>query len=214
MRRFTVPAGFAHGRCSRASPPTLARSRTEEPVRIGNIAAKALGALVVLAMLFFGLKSCTVSIWQSADKANSYAVVGGDNRSLRVVFLPHNETMIWYTDPANDFIEGVLTKMRGTYGTHYVWRLWKVEGPGVMFGYRIYPPDTEPIMMEITVLERFMQGRGAPTFPSVGNRTHQVILFGPNAIRFQDMWLQKEPDNPKLVDLLRSKLKNGSAAPN
>lgn len=182
-------------------------------MRIGDIAAKALSALVVLAMLVFGLKSCTVSVWQSADKANSYAVVGGDSRSFRVVFLPHNETIIWYKDPANDFIEGVLTKMRGTYGTHYVWRLWKVEGPGVTFGYRIYPSDTEPIMMEVTVLERFIQGRGDPTFPSVGNRTHQVILFGRNAIRFQDMWLQKEPDDPELVALLQSKLRNGSSAP-
>jgi hypothetical protein len=63
--------------------------------------------------------------------------------------------MIWHFDLANKSSEGVLTKMFGTPGTHYFWRLWHFDGPIGTFGYRIYPPDTEPVRIEIEVLEKF-----------------------------------------------------------
>ena len=51
--------------------------------------------------------------------------------------------------------------MRGSYGTHYFWRLWHIDGPGVFFGYRIYhPEDVEPVMMEIETLDKYVEGRG------------------------------------------------------
>ena len=167
-----------------------------------NIASKIGIGLFVVVLVFFGLKGCVVTIWSSPKSPEIYSIEGEDGRVMSMIFLPKHETMIWHFDPAHKTAEGVLTKMRGSYGTHYFWRLWHVEGPGITFGYRIYPPDTEPVHMEITVIERFISGRGNPRFPEKGERTHQVLLFGKDALKFQSMWLRRGPDDPEMVKTL------------
>ena len=167
-------------------------------------------ALVILAILLFGLKGCVVTIWKSSNTPTTYAIHGSDGRSLAMIFLPKNETIMLYTEDKAEFMEAALTKMRGTYGTHYFWRVWSVEDPdtvGGLFGYRIYPDGAEPVVMETTVLEKFIHGSSKPTLRSEGDRTHPVILFSENAVRFEDMWLEKEPTNPELVRALIGKLK-------
>ena len=171
-----------------------------------DIASKIGIGIFVVAFLFFGLKGCVVTIWSSPKTPEIYSIEGQDGRVMSMIFLPKHETMIWNFDPANESAEGVLTKMRGSFGSHYFWRFWHIEGPGITFGYRIYPSDTEPVHMEITVLERFMSGRGNPGFPEKGDRTHQVLLFGKDVVKFQSMWLLKEPDNPEMVQTLLAKL--------
>ena len=148
-----------------------------------------MGVVFVVVFLFFGLKGCVVTGWSSPKTPETYSIQGQDGRIMLMIFLPKHETIIWHIDPENESVEGVLTKMRGTYGTHYIWRLWHVEGPGITFGYRIYPPETEPVNMEITVIERFMSGSINPGFPDKGDRTHQMLLFGKDVVKFQDMWL-------------------------
>jgi len=175
-----------------------------------GIASRIGTALVILAILFFGLKGCVVTVWKSSDAPTTYAIHGSDGRSLAMIFLPENETIMLYTEDKAEFMEAALTKMRGTYGTHYFWRLWSVEGPGTgggLFGYRIYPEGAEPVVMETTVLKKFIHGSSKPTLRSEGDRTHPVILFSKNAVRFEDMWLEKEPTNPELVRALMGKLK-------
>ena len=97
-----------------------------------------------------------------------------------MIFLPKHETILLYTEQKGDFIEAALTQMHGTYGTHYFWRLWSVEGPGVgggLFGYRLYPDDARPVVMETTVLKKFVHGSSKSTLRTEGDRTHPVILF-------------------------------------
>jgi len=175
-----------------------------------DIAGKVGIGIVIVTFLFFGLKGCVVTIWNSPKSPEVYSIQGQDGRVMSMIFLPKNETMIWHFDPANESAEGVLTKMRGSYGTHYFWRLWHVEGPGITLGYRIYPSDTEPVHMEITVLERFMSGRGDAGFPKKGERMHQVLLFGKDVVKFQSMWLRRVPDDPQMVQSLLTKLVRGT----
>jgi hypothetical protein len=171
-----------------------------------DIASKIGIGLIVVVFLFFGTRSCEVTIWSSPKSPEIYKSEGQDGRTLLMIFLPKNETMIWHSDPVNGTVEGVLTKMRGSYGTHYFWLLWHVEGPGITFGYRVYPPDTKPVHMEITVLERYMSGKGNPGFPAKGEPTHQILLFGKDTVQFQDTWLRREPDDPEMVWSLLAKL--------
>lgn len=171
-----------------------------------DVASKIGIGLLVAVFLLFGLKGCVVTIWSSPKSPEIYTIEGQDGRGMSMIFLPKNETMIWHFDPAQKTVEGVLTKMRGSYGTHYFWRLWHVEGPGITFGYRIYPSDTEPVHMEIAVLERYMSGTGNPAFPAKGDRTNQVLLFGKDTVQFQSMWLKRRPDDPEMVQSLLAKL--------
>ena len=60
-------------------------------------------------------------------------------------------------------------------------------------------------------IERFMSGKGNPSFPDKGDRSHQVLLFGKDVVKFQSMWFLKEPDNPEMIQALLSKL-GGSKA--
>jgi hypothetical protein len=175
-----------------------------------HIASKIGTAAIVLFILFFGLKGCVVTIWKAPTEPTTYAVHGSDGRSLAAIFLPKNETVLLYTEEKTGFIEAALKRMRGTYGTHYFWRLWSIEGPGVtggLFGYRIYPDDARPVVMETTVMKKFIHGSSKPTLRSEGDRTHPVILFSKNAVRFEDMWLAKEPTDPQLVQNLLRNLK-------
>jgi hypothetical protein len=178
---------------------------TESIRKLKEVLSKgAVGVLVILFILF-GLKGCVLSLWTSPKEPISYSVEGADKRSFRVTFLPNQETMIWYVDPSKPIIEGVLTRMRGSYGTHYFWRLWHIDGPGVFFGYRIYPDDVEPVMMEIETLDKYVEGRGNSSFSNIGSTSHQVLLFGKNQMMYQNMWLAREAPNPQADLALRSK---------
>ena len=81
-------------------------------------------------------------------------------------------------------------------------RLWKVEGPGITFGYRFYPTGTKPVHMEMTVLEKLIQTDGDAVFPEKGDTTYSVLLFGPDCVKFEGMWLQREEVDPQTVETL------------
>ncbi len=67
-------------------------------------------------------------------------------------------------------------------------------------------------MMEMTVLEKFVHGRTDPALPPVGKQTYALILFAKDAIQFQDMWMQKQPDDPEIIAALQAKLGRGPGA--
>lgn len=174
-----------------------------------GMARKIGTGLVILTVLFFGLKACVVTVWKSPDTPTTYAIHGSDGRSLTMIFLPKNETILLYMAAEAGFKEAALVKMRGTYGTHYFWRLWSIDGPGTgggLLGYRLYPEGAEPVVMETTVLKKFVRGTSESTLRNEGDRTHPVILFSKDAVRFEGMWLEKEPTKPELVQALLSKL--------
>ena len=176
---------------------------------MSNFASKIGTSLVIVLILFFGLKSCILTVWESPKQPTTYAIHGSDGRSLAMIFLPKNETIFLYAEEKTDFIETSLTKMRGTYGTHYFWRLWKIDESGVggnLFGFRIYPEESKPVIMETTVLKKFIHGSSTPTLGNEGEITNPTILFNTNAVRFGDMWLEEEPTNPNLVKSLLIKL--------
>lgn len=174
-----------------------------------NVASKIGAGLLVVFIAFFGLKGCVITVWMSPSEPTTYALHGKDGRSLATVFLPDNETLILYMESQTPYTEAVLTKMRGSFGTHYFGRLWNVDGPGGngLFGYRIFPEGARPVTMETTVLKKFTQGSSKPTLRAEGDKTTAVLLFTDDAVRFQDMWLEKEPTDRELVQTLLKQLK-------
>ena len=167
-----------------------------------NIASKLGIVAFVLFIAFVGLKSCMVTVWTSPTEPTTYSVRGSDGRSLSIIFLPKHETLFLYTVENGRFSEAALAEVRGTYGTHYFWRIWRIEGPGIaggLFGYRLYPVGEKPVIMETTVLKKVVHATVKPTLPSEGERTHLLILFSDNAIRFEGMSLHKEPTDTNLV---------------
>jgi hypothetical protein len=169
----------------------------------GSPLAKGAVGLIFVVFLLLGLKGCVVSIWTPEKESVSYVIEGEDKRSMRITFFPNHETMIWYNDPSGPRMEGVLTRMRGTYGTHYFGPLWKIDGPGVFFGYRIYDEDVRPVMMEIRIIDKFMQGRGDSSFRNTDSTTNQIVLFGKGRLQYLDMWFVQERPNPDVDKKLR-----------
>ena len=169
----------------------------------------SLGLLIVI-VTFFGLKGCLVTIWSSPKSPETYAVSNPDGRVLSLVFLPKQETIMFYTPDSGDSVEISLTKMCGTYGTHYFWRLWSVDGPGYfggLLGYRIFPEGYEPVVMETTVLRKFQHGSKKTVLSAEGERTHPLILFSKNAIQFEGMTLEKLENNPVFIGSLLEKVR-------
>lgn len=162
-------------------------------------------AAIIIVFLFFGLKGFVMTVWSAPKSPETYTIHGSDNRSMVMTFLPKHQTMIWYFDPNTDFVEGILTEMKGTYGTHYFWNLWHIEGPGISFGYRLYPGNTEPVVMEMKILKKYISGRKNPTFPDAGATAYSVLLFGKEEVRYEDMWLKKTTSDPQFIDALMSK---------
>jgi hypothetical protein len=174
-----------------------------------NVASKIGAGLFIAVIAFFGLKGCVVAVWKSPGEPTTYALHGKDGRSLATIFLPGNETLILYMESQTPYTEAALTAMRGSFGTHYFWRLWNVDVPGGNgpFGYRIFPEGARPVTMETTVLRKFTQGSSKPTLRSEGDTTTAVLLFTDNAVRFQDMWLEKEPTDREFVQSVLKQLK-------
>jgi hypothetical protein len=181
---------------------------TEITVQVLKKTASKLGVgIVALFILFMGLKGCAVTTWTSPSEPTTYAVRGADGRSMVMIFLPKHETYIAYTEQKANQMEIALTRMRGSYATHYFWRLWGLEGPRAgLLGYRIYPPSTKPIEMEISVLNKYLQGSETPSLQPKGDRTNVIMLFSDNAVRFEGMWLRRESTNPQLLGELRQRV--------
>jgi hypothetical protein len=174
--------------------------------RVGKTVAIA---IFVLAILFFGFKGCLVTVWLSPDTPTTYAVRGADGRSLSLILLPKNEAILLYVEDKTGSIEAARVRMRGTYGTHYFWRLWHLEGPGAtggLFVYNLFPEGAEPVEMETTFLRRFHHGTSTPTLRAQGDRTNSVIVFSPSAVKFEGMWLQKESTSDELLHSLIAEL--------
>ena len=165
--------------------------------KLKNTAPSILGIGVILLIGIIGLKGCIVTTWSSPDTIQTYAIEGADGRFGMVVFMPKNETMMWYTDPDQEKLEGVLVRMRGTYGTHYIGPLWRVEGPGVLIGIRWCPGGAKPVMMELETLNKHMEGPGDPYFPNVGKTNHEVLLFAGDRIKISNMWFHRVPTDEK-----------------
>lgn len=174
-----------------------------------NIISTIIGVFLVCLFLFFGLKGCLIVAWESQKDPTAYSVRGVDGREMTIVFLPEHETMIWYVDPNSKHVEGVLTKMRGTYGTHYVGPLWRIDGPhaGGLFGFRLLSTGQEPIHMEIIVLDKYIEGRGESSFLKTGETSYTVILKEKNKINFQNMWLESINLEPTMIGQLRAMFK-------
>jgi hypothetical protein len=174
-----------------------------------GILSKVVTIAFVIAFLFFGMKGCVVTTWKPPAEPTTFSVRGADGRSLSMIFLPDSTTLIVYTEEKTGSFEAALTEMRGTFGTHYFWRLWNVDGPDSIAGlpgYRIYPPGAQPVVMETTVIKKFVHGTAKPALRTEGDRTHPVILFSENAVRFEDMWLQKEPTDIDGLDALKRQI--------
>jgi hypothetical protein len=174
--------------------------------RARTILPKALTALFLLGFAVFGLKGCIVTVWRSPAEPTTYGIRGVDGRSLYMVLMPENETLIWYRDPSMPSEEIVLAKMRGEHATHYLGSLWHVEAPRFVFGYRLYPADSEPIVMETEYLKKSWDGQGKECLQRAGRTTRSVFLFRDDAVQFADMWLRKEPTDEALVEGLLAKV--------
>ncbi len=166
--------------------------------------------LLVITYAYFGFKSMVYTGWVAPTYPTTYSVQGSDGRSLTMIFLSNNKTYIMYIDEEKDYIEIALEQMRGAYATHYFWRLWYLDGAGISlwgpFRYRIYPEGTKPVIMETTVLNKYTQGGEKDTLNDIGARTHTILLFSEDAVRFEGMWLQRVETDSNLLNMLNTKL--------
>lgn len=161
-----------------------------------------LGTMCALG-LFIGLKGCVVTVWSSPSDIETYEINGGDGRSMRMVFMPGNETFISYSDPKMESVEVVRTKMKGVYGTHYVGPIWKMGGPVNLLGLRWYSTG-EPVDMEIEVVKKYRIGSGDSSFPKESETTKSTVLFADDAVQFSGMWLQLAENDEDNIQALQS----------
>jgi hypothetical protein len=172
--------------------------------------AKRIGtALLVLGIVYFGLKGLVVTIWKPPSIPTTYSVEGNDGRMLMITFLPKSQVILVYTTEGGKNIEANLATMKGVYGTHYLWRLWHVDGPGRIggwFGFRLYPPGFKPVLMESTVQKKFKHGTSEPVLAKQGVTTYPVLLFSENEMEFEGMRLRRTEADSSLLDALRERL--------
>lgn len=163
-------------------------------------------AVVAFVLVVFGLKGCIVTTWSPANAPETYSIHGVDDRTIDMVFLNGNQIIMWYTDPAERYTEGVLVQMRGSRAIHYVGRLWRIEGPNVTLGYRICPAGTEPANLEIKCVGAYKNGKGDPVFLGKGESSYGVFLFAKDSVLWHGMRLEKTPTDQHFVQDCLDKL--------
>jgi len=173
--------------------------------------AKKLGtALLVLGIAYFGLKGFLVTVWAPPKEPQTYSIEGADDRMLMITFLPKSEVILMYATNKGRNIEANLATMKGVYGTHYLWRLWHVEGPGRYggwFGFRIYPSGFKPVIMESKVKKKFIHGTNEPVFAKQGETTYPLLLFSDDEMEFEGMRLRRTETDASLLESLREQLR-------
>jgi hypothetical protein len=167
---------------------------------------KTITGIVVLTLIMIGFKSAFIVPWKPPTTPVSYSVFGDDGRSMQVVLLPDNRAIVWYDDDKHDYAEGVLVQWHGYVGTHYIWRIWNIGdnnntfAPGI-FGVRIYPDGTTPVVLDTEVLAHYVDGSEPQVLPNKGDRIRkQTVLFRSDAMHFQDMWLWKDDTSKTELD--------------
>ena len=168
----------------------------------------------IALILWFGvhLKTCELHVWSPPDEPVSYSVITVDARTMEVLFTPESEMLIRYSDPAGPFRETALAEVRGIYGTRLFSTLWKLDGPGIWLGYRVYPLGVKPVHMETTIVKKRQSGTRSTSFGTrstsfleTGERSHEVILFSHDAIEFAGTPLDRNAQvDPSLVSELNT----------
>lgn len=172
--------------------------------KIPNLIGKLFGAVFIIAIVIIFIKSQFITPWKSPDKPTSYYKSWSDGRSIQIVILPGNKVIIWMYDQKENKSEASLLKWTGYVGTHYVGRIWNIDdndnsfGPS-MLGIRLYPEGVKPVVIDTEVINTVVDKNIKSAFPLKGDRIRQqTILFSDNAIRFQDVWLDKEVDDEEM----------------
>ncbi len=160
------------------------------------------GAGVFLFIMFLGLKGCIVRTWKAPSAEQAFSAVGANGATFYLVLFPDQRVIsALYT---SDGMEASLSEWRGAYGTHLIWRLWHLDGPKVVFGYRIYPSGFHPVRIERRTLRNFKMGSGNSAFPREGITEHEVVLFGQDTIFIGGVTLERTSLPEELRESLTS----------
>lgn len=179
-----------------------------------DTAAKAGFAIVLLAVLLFGVKSCIVVAWVPPQLPVTYAIHGMDGRILKVTFLSKHKAIFVSATREHDAQEAILAEVWGDYGTHYFGRLWNIRpisappelSIAALWPYRVYPAGVRPVLMRINVQDKVVRGGTSLSLPNIGEEARSLFLFADDALFFQGMWLAKE-ETDLFPDLFRADLK-------
>jgi hypothetical protein len=167
---------------------------------------KAIMGVIVLAIIIIGIKSQIIVPWKSPTTPVSYSVLGDDGQMMLVVLLPDNRAIVWYDDDKHDYAEGNLVQWHGYIGTHYIWRIWNIGDNdstfgSSIFGVRIYPEGVTPVVLDTEVLAHYAGGSETQVLPNKGDRIrNQTVLFGGDAMRFQEMWMKTDDASKVKLD--------------
>lgn len=153
---------------------------------------KILTVMIILLVTVFTFKGCIKSAWVYPDTITTYSTKGSDGQNLSIVFYPEGRTIFYYNDPSNQYAEVTTASMKGLYGTHYWGQLWSIYERIKILGLRFYPNGTEPVLMEVSVLDKYVQGDPSNSpLPEKGGTINSVVLFSDDAINFENIWLSK-----------------------
>ena len=167
--------------------------------KLKSILRKSISAIIIGTYFLLVLKSCFVTVWVPSNRIETYAIYGSDGRFMKFILFPDNKALLLSGSVTDKSVEAVLAKVYGTVATHYWWRFWNVSEDGSPFGLRIFPSEVEPIIMKIKIIDRFIIGGETLSFGKTGSEYTDVLLFTSRAVRFDNMWLQKEETDEKFV---------------
>jgi len=168
-----------------------------------NKVLSAIPLVIILALfLFFGLKGCVVDLWSYPKENMKYEIKGEDGRSLAIYFTTKGRTIFHFYD-TNNSEEIVSTKMRSSFGTHYIGPLWHIGGEDIL-GFRWIKDDMKPINMETEILKKYMRGRVDSNFPPVGKVVNIDLNISEDLIIFQNMPLERSVFHPDQLQRLEA----------
>ncbi len=172
--------------------------------------ARAAGVVAFIALfLFVGLKGCAISTWSPPTEMETYAVVGGDKRTLAMILMPRGYAYFVYLDPEKQYVEQILTRMSGTYAVNYVWNVWNIDrGGSSPLGLRIYGDGVTPVLIEADIIDKLVVGGEArrPSFLNKGDTMTPTLLFSKDAVDFEGMPLTKRTNGVIDMTILQKNL--------
>lgn len=154
--------------------------------------------------MLIGLRGCIVTIRTPPAEMKSYSIEGADGRIMTLTFLPDGKGLNLYGDTEGGKFEAVLYDLHsGTYGHHYIWRIWNVSQNESVLGLRIAPKNAEPVLYSYEVLNKWRMGTGDSLFPPVGQSVNTVFWFTDDSVKFSNMWLHEcEPDQETINEFI------------
>jgi hypothetical protein len=166
-----------------------------------SIFNKSLTVLIIVIILFFGLKGCIGTVY-SNNEIKAYQKTTENGEIREIYLLPKNRLII--SREYGEFFDVGLFEIKGATMTHYFGSFYN-SGEGI-FSVKIYPDILEAFKVEIRLIDS-IDNIEETSFVKNDNKSIHYLLFKEKSVEFSGEYFSEMQIDKERYDYINALLK-------